>query len=356
MIGVKGVFKTLIWTIFGICVVALFIEYLNITASTTFLTGIMNRSVERAADYFAQETYKNRAYGLAGNMESLDGVDENGDPVYNVVSGVFYRQSDEEAIYQNLYGETSDFANWYRNFYVGERNGGNVYWQNLEMLASGLGLGNTRNLTAAQKESGKTYAEEHMTPLNLGIPYLDKDTVTRIAQWNVASTLSEGKSSLIHKETNSEGNEVVYILYKGFRVYPEDLNVDVSSYKVYDVYGSESDRLEFEQETNMNLNEFLQVIHDGGLYENDERRYIGVIDIQYSVPMEYVGVTPIRNIINFMANRKQVAGYGNNSYTPGANVVDWGEPDPMDTYNSAVPNDGSQKIRLEHSMKYYIVR
>lgn len=353
MIGVKGVFKTLIWTIFGICIVALFIEYLNITASTTFLTGIMNRSVERAADYFAQETYKNRDYGLAGNMRSLNGIDENGDPSIYTISGTFYTGSEED-VYNKLYGEDSSFADWYNSIYVSARNRGEVYWQNLEMLASGLGLGNTRNLTAAQKENGKTYAEEHMTPLNLGIPYLDDDTVEKIAAWNIANTLSEGKESLLHYETNSDGNLAKYVLYKGFRIYPADIDVDVTNFEVYDV--TERDQqIAFEQATNMDLAMFDQVIDDGGLID-DERRYVGVVDIQYTVPMEYVGVTPMRNIINFMANRKQVAGYGNNSYTPGANVVDWGEPDPMDTYNSAVPNDGSQKIRLEHSMKYYIVR
>ena len=144
MIGVKGVFKTLIWNIFEICVVALFIEYLNITASTTFLTGIMNRSVERAADYFAQETYKNRDYGLAGNMRSLNGIDENGDPSIYTISGTFYTGSEED-VYNKLYGEDSSFADWYNSIYVSARNRGEVYWQNLEMLASGLGLSNTRN-------------------------------------------------------------------------------------------------------------------------------------------------------------------------------------------------------------------
>ena len=48
MLSVKSIFKTLVGTMLLIVFSSLFVEYINITATTTFMNGMMSRSVEKS--------------------------------------------------------------------------------------------------------------------------------------------------------------------------------------------------------------------------------------------------------------------------------------------------------------------
>ena len=336
---------------------SLFVEYINITATTTFMNGMMSRSVEKSCDYFAQETYKND--GATGDVPTI--VDSKGNPF---CSGTFYPAGKEET-YRSLYGSGSAFANWYIDDYTNNmkrqaRAGDKPMWLNLEILAKGLNL-NTGSLTSGDTALGKSYVENMMSPLNLGIPYLDKDTVTKIAQWNLTYNLSEGFKERLHMNENDDasGNGVAlrpYVVYHGFRVFTKDLKIDSIDYEVYDIR-TQAGRDNFTKDTNMDATTLY-----GGEKGNvsiinnlDERAYIGVATINYTVPMQYVGVTPMRSIINFVQNKTAVKGYGSmENQTAASDVMKtWTNKKTETTYSSKA---NVQNMAIKNKLVYYIVR
>lgn len=356
MLSVKGVFKTLIGTMLLIVFSSLFVEYINITATTTFMNGMMSRSVEKSCDYFAQETYKND--GADGDVPTI--VDSKGTPF---CSGAFYT-GNKEQVYNSLYGTDSAFADWYTSDYsrmklqagVGDK----PMWLNLEILAKGLNM-NSGALTSGDTALGKSYVENMMSPLNLGIPYLDKDTVTKIAQWNLTYNLSEGFNSRLHmNETeNVSGNTVAlrpYVVYHGFRVFTKDLKIDSINYEVYDIR-TEAGRKNFEDKTNM----VAAQLYGGedkddiaNIANLDERAYIGVATINYTVPMQYVGVTPMRSIINFVQNKTAVQGYGTMAGDKSSEIMKtWTNKKTETTYSSKA---NVQNMAIKNKLVYYIVR
>lgn len=357
MLSVKGVFKTLIGTMLLIVFSSLFVEYINITATTTFMNGMMSRSVEKSCDYFAQETYKND--GATGDVPKI--VDSKGN---EFCSGAFYPAGKEET-YRSLYGSNSAFADWYNDEYrqmklqagVGDK----PMWLNLEILAKGLDM-NSGALTSGDTALGDSYVENMMSPLNLGIPYLDKDTVTKIAQWNLTYNLSEGFNSRLHMNENDDasGNGVAlrpYVVYRGFRVFTKDLKIDNIDYEVYDIR-TQAGRDNFKSATNMEAAQLY-----GGENKDDittianldERAYIGVATISYTVPMQYVGVTPMRSIINFVQNKTAVKGYGSmENQTAASDVMKtWTNKKTETTYSSKA---NVQNMAIKNKLVYYIVR
>ena len=357
MLSIKGVFKTLIGTMLLIVFSSLFVEYINITATTTFMNGMMSRSVEKSCDYFAQETYKND--GATGDVSTI--VDSKGTPF---CSGTFYT-GNKEQVYNSLYGSDSAFADWYNSDYrqmklqagVGDK----PMWLNLEILAKGLNM-NSGALTSGDTALGKSYVENMMSPLNLGIPYLDKETVTKIAQWNLTYNLSEGFNSRLHmNETeNVSGNTVAlrpYVVYHGFRVFTKDLEINSIDYEVYDIRTA-AGREEFKSATNMEAAQLYggENKDDTAIIANlDERAYIGVATINYTVPMQYVGVTPMRSIINFVQNKTAVKGYGSMENQTAASEVmkTWTNKKTETTYSSEA---NVQNMAIKNKLVYYIVR
>lgn len=356
MLSIKGVFKTLIGTMLLIVFSSLFVEYINITATTTFMNGMMSRSVEKSCDYFAQETYKND--GADGDVPTI--VDSKGAPF---CSGTFYT-GNKEQVYNSLYGSGSAFADWYNSDYrqmklqagVGDK----PMWLNLEILAKGLNM-NSGALTSGDTALGKSYVENMMSPLNLGIPYLDKDTVTKIAQWNLTYNLSEGFKERLHMNENDDasGNGVAlrpYVVYHGFRVFTKDLKINSIDYKVYDIR-TKAGRKNFEDKTNMVAAQLY-----GGKNKDDiatianldERAYIGVATINYTVPMQYVGVTPMRSIINFVQNKTAVQGYGTMAGDKSSEIMKtWTNKKTETTYSSKA---NVQNMAIKNKLVYYIVR
>lgn len=357
MLSIKGVFKTLIGTMLLIVFSSLFVEYINITATTTFMNGMMSRSVEKSCDYFAQETYKND--GADGDVPTI--TDSKGTPF---CSGAFYTAGKEET-YRSLYGTDSAFTDWYNSDYrqmklqagVGDK----PMWLNLEILAKGLNM-NSGALTSGDTALGKSYVENMMSPLNLGIPYLDKETVTKIAQWNLTYNLSEGFKERLHMNENDDasGNGVAlrpYVVYHGFRVFTKDLKIDSINYEVYDIR-TEAGRKNFEDKTNM----LAAQLYGGenkddiaNIANLDERAYIGVATINYTVPMQYVGVTPMRSIINFVQNKTAVKGYGSMENQTAASEVmkTWTNKKTETTYSSKA---NVQNMAIKNKLVYYIVR
>lgn len=373
MDGVRSVFKSLVGTIIIIVCLSLFIEIANMNSVATYMKSSISRTVENSCDYFASETYKegNSAvtdvYGLR-----TDGTEQ----LY--MSGRFY----DGDPYESLYGSGSPFEDWYRTDYAYMATDGKA-WRNLDRLAYGLGLrSNGFALTDTDKRAGESYAEVHMTPLNLGIPYLDEETVERIARWNLAKTLSSGKPQNIHIEGSlyengiegdnleayrtSNGNidtsKTNYVLHNGFRCYVDTFNIDSIVYKMYDLNDA-SDRAKVEAITGMEdgnggggTGTLLGNI-DSGRGEGitavvDDRQFIGIAEITYTMDMDYIGVTPIRRVINWLANM-EIKGAGNGSTVVGNRM------DPVNASGSTFSSrdsSESQSVMFKDKMYYYIIR
>lgn len=366
----------------ALVIIPLIVEYFNITTYTTFMKGILRQSVQNSCDYFAQETYKSSstggALGARGNLRDLrdrDGI---------TVSPLIYDGTEEE-IYNNLYGKTSEFANWYGT------PGIKGTWLNLDMLANGAGIRgasgssglslkgrSSKSLTQAEKATGKSYYENHMTPLNLGIAYLDKDTVERIAKWNIISNFSMGQYEKtvdgrelfgLHNVVSPDSDPANrYVQYNGFKIYFNTFKVSNISYRVYDLKNP-ADVSEIERYTNINYKtgtgnggKALKRFDGDNYNDGADRQKICVAKIDYEIFINYEGVTPLTRIMNY-TNSKVVAGF---SDTP----LGGGNYDPIinnpnhhimgNVYKSgrktAVDSFGSHVIPLTSSITYYVIR
>lgn len=329
-------------------------EYLNVTGTATFMKNILTQSIRSSCDYFAQETYKSEGntggVNQNGNVKSINS--RNGE---EAVSGRFFIGADKQDIYNSLY-KSSEFKSWYR----GSLGGSNVAgtWRNLDMLASGLGI-NTVSLMGSEKEMGKSYVKDMMTPLNLGIPYLDRETVEKICKWNIAYNFSEGRSQNIvtrpdDKRVNMTSGALVnspkYVQYRGFRVYYDSFKITSINYKVYDIR-IEADRKALQKVINVDANN----LYDGLINSLDERAKIGVASVNYNIDIDYAGVTPMGKIINQVFNG-----------TTGANVNGFGKhADELknESKGTTVGNHGSltfsngvQSVPVSDKIYYYIIR
>lgn len=363
---VKGIFKTLIGTILFSVVILLFTEYLNVSSTATFMKGMLTSSIENSCDFFAQETYKSDGASGGTINDSGNGADIKDFYGSTAISGRFFRGSGREDIYNNLYGSNSPFASWYRN------GGVKGTWKNLDMLASGIGLV-APSLSSSEKEMGKSYAENMMTPLNLGVPYIDKATVERICRWNIVANFSEGRSTNIISEANvkrrateggagvhqditrlnSSGNAVNipgYVQYKGFRIYYDSFKINNIRYKIYDLSTS-SGKSAFEKLTNINA-EGLYGGNIAGLAGN-ERAKIGVAEIEYSIDIDYVGITPVAKALNFATNVSKVSGL-DDGRSISRNTTNLYRGNGARTFVNNLT--GSQATPVSDKIYYYIVR
>lgn len=364
--GVKTIFKTLIGTIVILFVFSAAVELFNVSTTALQINQLSKMAARQAATLFTQETYKEISINdvKAGATAMSDIIDENG-AIY--ISGDFYGSTDSDEIYDKLY-KSEEFKNWVLNNPAVQK--GN--WYNLRLLQQGLFDKNSGNNeirikkgkdivvygqasnNEIEKSLARLYIETKMTPANLGIPYLDRGTVTKIFKWNLAQILSNYNPSLI--KVDESGKQ--YVLFKGFRVYADMAEISSLEYKTYDLT-NESEREEFINLTHLNPDNLgfkydensdtvtkLQVrpiVYSGTIrdangnpkkydlndpidYEQykidtgidpdtlgyitidpglsaggiDERTRVCVVGINYRVPMSYEGITPIKYIFNYI--------------------------------------------------------
>lgn len=301
--SVKTVFKVLVGTILLIAIASITVEYYNISMSSAYMKTIFTRTISRSCDYFSQETYKQNPSGNGGallntgNAEAI--LDKDG---IEAVSGRFFEGGTQEAIYNSIY-KSESFKNFlksnvdYYNTSSATSPGRTSIlglWQNLDDLAYGLfgGSGGIHpsGLTDRDKELGKYYAANQISALNSGIVYLDGDIITKIARWNLVSTLSDGKPSNIVIETGAN-RSADYVKHRGFRIYYNTFRVTDIKYTVYNT-STPGGRAALEAVTNLDAS---KLHHDG-----DERDNICVAQIKYDVGVAYFGVTPLRSVMEYV--------------------------------------------------------
>jgi hypothetical protein len=329
MFSVKSIFITLIATIFFIVLSSLFIEFVNVQMTGIQINQIAKMSAQKSAELMAQETYKSRSGASATvNMPNLNNTDGN-----FYLTGTFYTMSPPQtsistplsteqinSIYANLYGPGSPFETWVTTDIVTVSGGSegtgkpNEIWKTIHRMS--LYDGSTDG------QLGQMYRESHMTPLNLGIPYLDQSTLEVMFRWNLTQLFSGCDPDSIQSDTfvgtrldgsnlmvandayesrfGATTNGQYYINYKGFRVFASQAKIEELVYKVFDTSDADG-AAAFEAETHINPANlgFGDTLDMFSMDSQDERTNICVVGIKYSVPIAYEGITPLRQIMQF---------------------------------------------------------
>lgn len=276
-------FKILVGTLVIMLVSTMALEVGNMQLTAPMITQYVNTSINQACQLFGQETYK-RADAQDINEANLVGLDGA------TVSGDFYGSANPTQIYNSLYGSGSDFVDWAKD---------HAYtWSTLDNLLAGL------NIPAGigDKKVGDVYVETKMTPLNLGITYLDQGTIQKIARWNLTNLLCDGIENGGRLDRLRRDANGVYVQYKGFKVYTGELRVEGIDYEVVSLmqqYGKDY----LMKYGHLDADKLLANM--GGAL--DERGNICFATVRYSLPIKYDGITNLKRITEFFWN-KQVDG------------------------------------------------
>ena len=142
----------------------------------------------------------------------------------------------------------------------------------------------------------KVYKEVMMTPLNMGVPYLDKEVLTKMFKWNVGELMSNCNSEAIKEDDNGRK----YVAYNGFRVYADRAEITNLEYKTFDLTHA-IDREQFRQITNIDPDNLKFDFNPEYLgTADDERQRVALVGINYSIPIAYEGITPIRKLFDYV--------------------------------------------------------
>lgn len=287
--GVKTIFKSIIGTMTIIIVSFFVMEYYNISVAAPQLKTMTQVALRQSCQYFAQESYKNGS----GNGYQLVGSNGFADPSLN---GIFYH-GNTEAVYNSLYKNSSEFSSYYN---LMTNTLGNKLWRNLGLLGHSMGKSCPFSLRAGEETLGKYYLDDMLTPLNIGVIYLDKKTINNIFRWELVNILKNGVDEMIVPSDNPTNDSGAYVLFKGFRIYYNTIKVTNIKYKVYDLL-SETSANEFNKLTNIDVENYIAHSKISG---NDERRYVAVATLDYSMNVGYEGITPVKKAFEWAFNRE----------------------------------------------------
>ncbi|GHU55511.1 hypothetical protein AGMMS49975_17420 [Clostridia bacterium] len=299
-------------------VTVLFFENLNAINTGNSLNQILRISVEKACEYYGQETYKTDGTGLVGNKPNVSG--EGG----GFVSGEFYEGASPEAVFASLYTSSGEFQSFV-NTYDG-------YWENLSRYKNSGVNGN------------ELFGENLITPLNQGITYLDRAAIERIARWNFASNLANGEGGTAANLYISGAGEP-YIDYAGFYVYPESFHISNFAYTVCDL-GTSAGQDTF---LDMTYVEPSRLFANAGAGEM-ERTKVMVVDVDFTVDISYHGITQAYQQVTRFSQTNRVSGIGTGDV-----------PNPYDTgdnfdVKASYTNKGFGARGVTGKLIYYVIR
>lgn len=307
--SVKTIFKALVGTVVIMVVSSLVIEMMNLTVVSLQLTQMSKMACRQSAVLFSQETYKQRDAGaVAGGTVNLDAVRASDGSTY--VEGNFYGVGlNAQQIYTKIY-TSADFKAW-----VSGPAATKGHWKSIDLI--NVALNNPGSLTTTfpsnimspsyQSDIKKytdsmlalNYKNVMMTPLNMGVPYMDKEVLNKIFKWNLAQIASDCNSDAIRRDDSGRN----CIFYKGFRVYADQARITNIDYQVFDIENP-SDLKEFKDLTHIDPDKLgyddSLIQYLGGYDNDDERKRICVVALEYSIPIAYEGATPIKSIFNFV--------------------------------------------------------
>lgn len=328
--GIKSIFKILIGVILFMTIGMFIVELYNITIASELLKSTAHTTLSRSCDYFAQESYKNGS----GNAYQLVGYDNSVDTSLN---GQFYFGSTEQ-VYDRLYANSGSFANYVNSF--------KDKFRKLKVLGKGLGVTGDA-LLDGEDTIASDYRQGLVTPLNIGIAYLDRDTVNKIFKWELVAVLSAGNPDMVI--TNPADGSNPYVVYKGFRIYYNSIYVDNPSYRAYDLFNA-TDKKDFEKLTNIDTDRYIL---NARINENDERRYVVVASMKYKVRVGYEGITPIKRLFQWVVNTGDDERFDTNRWQ-GETTLSRAGARNEDFFGSGLNYDSS--VGVGNKIIYYIIR
>ena len=348
--AVKFIFRTLIGTIFTMAISFVLIEAFNISVTSMMLKQYTKLSVKKSCELFSQETYREKDAMYKPAVLNADGgvyLSADDCDFYNVrtVADSLIKNQTWTNIYKNpsntadpntrfasainsIYSaattqsgngseadgrgpatsitSSADIANKVPELqsfkYIADRTIKETtaisYPTGIDAwTASESDLTEFRNKTRAQ-----TYLKNHYTPINLGIPYLDTQVITKIARYNLTQLLSNSNSNSI--QTIDGVN--YFVNYKGCAVWCNQLSVTSVNYIVCDLT-TLAGRNWLKRNCNIDtkgLTGYSPITGEptsvGSTISNN---IVYVAEVDYSVPVSYIGITPIRNLYNYIFNR-----------------------------------------------------
>lgn len=328
--GIKSIFKILIGVILFMTIGMFIVELYNITIASELLKSIAHTTLSKSCDYFAQESYKNgsgNAYQLVGYNNSVD----------TSLNGQFYFGSTEQ-VYDRLYANSGSFENYVNSF--------KDKFRKLKVLGKGLGITGDA-LLDGEDTIANDYRQGLVTPLNIGIAYLDRDTVNKIFKWELVAVLSAGNPDMVI--TNPADGSNPYVVYKGFRIYYNSVYVDNPSYRAYDLFNA-TDKKDFEKLTNIDTDRYIL---NARINENDERRYVVVASMKYKVRVGYEGITPIKRLFQWVVNTGDDERFDTNRWQ-GETTLSRAGARNEDFFGSGLNYDSS--VGVGNKIIYYIIR
>lgn len=300
---VKTIFKTLIGTIVTMVVSALVIEMFNVNVSGMQIKQMAKMSARQACILFTQETYKSDSGGGVVNMSNV--LTNDGD-VY--INGNFYG-STPSGVWNSIYGPSGTFKNFgttpaYVNGDTGHPSSMGEQYKELQNFINAINNPTAPITGNYEMAKGQMYRTNKYTASNLGITYIDKEITTRMFKWDLAQILSNCLSDSIQKDEYG----TYFVNYKGFRCYVQNARITDCDYYVYDL-GTSVGKNTFNIDTGMNADEL------GLTGRSGDNLKVTVVELKYSLPITYAGITPLKRIFNYTWNH-EVKGYAKDGETP----------------------------------------
>lgn len=293
------------------------VEYINVHTNSYKLTPLLDISVDQAAKMFSEESFlmsdvKSEFPDLSGTVRQGYASDtyREGAPLthdiralLSIQNQLFGNKRTIDEIYNYLMYNSptsiSDFGNSVSNVY--EADGITRASKPPKEIFTNLG-----RILDTSDPIGAVYRDAHATPMNLGIPYLDVGTVTAMAKWNMANVLSmdnrlrrSGVSGpLVTTElTNMHRDDTgkIYIMWNGYRVYIDDLKLDVK-YRLLNLSSGSADYDQFEAMTHMDAKKLFGY---DAIVSGANEKYFIIAEVTYTVPFQYEGITPWRRAMSW---------------------------------------------------------
>lgn len=313
---VRMIFGVLIGVNVAIVGVSAFVELINSHTYGNFLRINIDTAVEAGCNYFSQESYKSLSGNYYGNVSNIMGSDGS-----LAASGRFYEGSNAKEIYDNMFVDNVGFERFKR---LTDGSGRHFYeiWGSLAKVNRQINPGNRD--TDFQVSTGVFDPKNLVTPANIGVAYLDRQAVTKMIKWNIAALVSQGSDENI--KYNDLGDVVINI--NGYEVDIDSLRVNIT-YEAVTV-----DSQKFEDITHLSKTVMMQSANG-----DSERETICVAKVTYSINVRYVGITPIKNIVEYYS-RVSVDGLDGSGAIGG----------------SGAQNIDSRYAKFSSSIYYYVIR
>ena len=329
--GVKLIFRVLLGTIVIMFVSSVVVETANLYLTTIRIRQLTTVACNKAVEYFAQETYRDRGSDSTGTVEDMSvTLNLPAVPGLSDSENVIYEGSVKD-VYNSLYGGDSYFIK--------------------EFITSTEVNGKFKTLNEYATD-GSILKENLVTPLNLGITYLDKATCDKIFKWNVCALFSNFKEERVYDSGGS--SDKAYILAGGFRIYYKTAEIEEIKYKVYNLENP-GDSILFREQTGIEADR-LRTTAEDAVWGEDDRNKVCVADVTYSVEVGFEGITPLRGIFNYFwgggsRNNRVVGWDGKGELSYNGSETDWN----VDA-RGKLTNEDSESLPTTGSVIYYVVR